>query len=53
MVWSLMAVIALTAIAVLAAALWVSMRLARPALDPALDLHLVEHAKALGIEGNR
>ena len=52
MVWSLMAVIALTAIAVLAAALWVSMRLARPALDPALDLHLVEHAKALGIEGN-
>ncbi len=52
MVWSLMAVIALTAIAVLAAALWVSMRLARPALDPALDLHLVEHAKAPGIEGN-
>jgi hypothetical protein len=34
-----------TAIAVLLAALWASMRLARPGLDPALDLHLVEHAK--------
>jgi hypothetical protein len=52
MVWSLLAVIGLTAIAVLAVALWVSMRLARPALDPALDLHLVEHAKDPRIEDN-
>jgi Cache domain len=52
MVWSLLSVIALTAIAVLAVALWVSMRLARPALDPALDLHLVEHTKAPRIEDN-
>jgi hypothetical protein len=45
MVWSLLAVIGLTAIAVLAVALWASMRLARPALDPSLDMHLVEHPK--------
>jgi Cache domain len=45
MVWSLMLVIGLTTIGVLAVALWVSVRLARPAIDPALDLHLVEHAK--------
>jgi Cache domain len=52
MVWSLLSVIALTAIAVLVVALWVSMRLARPAFDPALDLHLVEHTKAPRIEDN-
>jgi hypothetical protein len=51
MVWSMLAVIGLTAIAVLTVALWASMRLARPALDPALDLHLVEHTKAPRIEG--
>jgi hypothetical protein len=45
MVWSLISVIALTAVAVLAVALWVSIRLAKPAIDPALDLHLVEHAR--------
>jgi len=50
MVWSLLAVIGLTAVAVLGVALWVSMRLARPALDPALDLHLVEHPKVPRIE---
>jgi Cache domain len=50
MVWSLIAVIALTAIAVLAVALWVSIRLAKPAVDPALDLHLVEHARLPRIE---
>jgi hypothetical protein len=50
MVWSLMMVIGLTTIAVLAVALWVSVRLARPAIDPALDLHLVEHAKAPRID---
>jgi hypothetical protein len=50
MVWSLLAVIALTAIAVLGLALWLSMRMARPGLDPALDMHLVEHPKAPRIE---
>ena len=45
MVWSLLGVIALTVIAVLAVALWASVRLARPALDPSLDMHLVEHPK--------
>jgi hypothetical protein len=43
MVWSLLTVIGLTLIAVLAVALWASVRLARPALDPSLDMHLVEH----------
>jgi Cache domain len=52
MVWSLIAVVGLTAVAVLAVALWVSIRLARPAIDPALDLHLVEHAKVPRIEDN-
>ena len=50
MVWSLMVVIGLTGIAVLAVALWASMRLARPAFDPSLDMHLVEHPKAPRIE---
>jgi hypothetical protein len=50
MVWSLLAVIAITAIAVLALALWLSMRMARPAIDPELDLHLVEHPKSPRIE---
>jgi hypothetical protein len=50
MVWSLLAVIALTAIVVLGLSLWLSMRLARPGLDPALDMHLVEHPKAPRIE---
>jgi hypothetical protein len=50
MVWSLLGVIALTSVAVLAVALWASMRLARPAFDPALDMHLVEHPKAPRIE---
>ena len=45
MVWSLLTVIGLTIIAVLAVALWASVRLARPALDPSLDMHLVEHPK--------
>jgi hypothetical protein len=50
MVWSLLVVIALTAIAVLGVALWISVRLARPAFDPGLDLHLVEHPKAQRID---
>ncbi|HEY7497817.1 MAG TPA: cache domain-containing protein [Vicinamibacterales bacterium] len=45
MVWSVLGVIALTMIAVLAVALWASVRLARPAFDPSLDMHLVEHPK--------
>ena len=51
MVWSVMAVIGLTVMAVLAVALWASMRLARPAFDPSLDLHLVDHPKPPHIEG--
>jgi hypothetical protein len=39
----LILVFALTGIAVLAIALWVSQRLAAPATDPAYDMHLVEH----------
>ena len=50
MVWSLMVVIGLTGIGVLAVALWASMRLARPAFDPSLDLHLVDHPKPPRIE---
>jgi C4-dicarboxylate-specific signal transduction histidine kinase len=44
LVWYLALVFALTVLAVLAIALWLSMRLAAPAIDPAYDLHLVEHA---------
>jgi hypothetical protein len=50
MVGSLMVVIGLTIIGVLAVALWASMRLARPAFDPSLDMHLVEHPKPPRIE---
>jgi len=50
MVWYIMAVIGLTVMAVLAVALWASMRLARPAIDPSMDLHLVEHPKPPRIE---
>ena len=39
--WYLLMTIALTAIAVLAAALWFSMRLATPQVET--DIHLVEH----------
>jgi len=37
-------VFALTAIAVLAIALWLSLRLAAPTIDPDVDMHLVDHA---------
>jgi hypothetical protein len=50
MVWSILGVVGATAIAVLLVALWVSMRLARPGLDPAMDMHLVEHANVPRIE---
>jgi hypothetical protein len=47
LVWYIVLVFALTAIAVLAIALWFSLRLAEPVLDPATDMHLVEHAAHL------
>jgi hypothetical protein len=43
LIWYLMIAFALTAIAVLAIALWLSLRLAAPTIDPATGLHLVEH----------
>ena len=39
-------VFALTMLAVVGIALWLSMRLAAPAIDPDADLHLVEHPHA-------
>jgi hypothetical protein len=55
LVWYFVVVVALTAIAVLAIALWLSLRLAAPAIDPDVDLHLVEHAPVphLGEGGSR
>ncbi|HSK10947.1 MAG TPA: cache domain-containing protein [Vicinamibacterales bacterium] len=47
--WSLLAVLALTAIAVLALALWFSLRLAAPLPDE--ELHLVRHSKVETIDG--
>jgi hypothetical protein len=44
LVWYLVLVVALTAVALLAIALWLSLRLAAPPIDPAYDMHLVEHA---------
>jgi hypothetical protein len=43
LIWYLMLTFALTAIAVLAIALWLSLRLAAPTFDPAVDMHLVDH----------
>ena len=43
LIWYLIFVFALTVIAVLAIALWLSLRLAAPTLDPAVDMHLVDH----------
>jgi hypothetical protein len=43
LVWYLVLVFALTAIAVLAIALWLSLRLAAPVLDPSVDMNLVDH----------
>lgn len=45
LVWYLVLVVFLTAIAVLAMALWLSLRLSAPPIDPAYDMHLVEHAQ--------
>ena len=44
LIWYLMSAFALTAIAVLVIALWLSLRLAAPTIDPAVDMHLVDHA---------
>ena len=44
LVWYLVLVVVLTGLAVLASALWFSLRLASPPIDPAYDMHLVEHA---------
>ncbi|HXW08712.1 MAG TPA: cache domain-containing protein [Vicinamibacterales bacterium] len=43
LVWYLGLTFALTAIAVLCIALWFSLRLAAPPIDPEVDLHLVDH----------
>jgi hypothetical protein len=43
-VWYLGLAFTLTAIAVLCIALWLSLRLAAPPIDPAVNLHLVDHA---------
>lgn len=46
LVWYLLLAFALTAIAVLAIALWFSLRLAAPVIDAAVEMHLVEHPQA-------
>lgn len=50
LVWYLVLIFALTMLAVMGIALWLSIRLAAPAIDPAYDLHLVEHAPVGGME---
>jgi hypothetical protein len=45
LVWYLALVFALTAVAVLGIALWLSLRLAAPVGDPAYDMNLVEHPR--------
>jgi Cache domain len=50
LVWYLVIVFALTAVAVLGIALWLSLRLAAPSIDPNVDLHLVEHAPTMSME---
>jgi hypothetical protein len=44
LIWYLMTAFALTAVAVLAIALWLSLRLGAPPIDDAVDMHLVDHA---------
>ena len=46
LVWYVALVVALTGIGVLAIALWLSLRLAAPTIDPDIDMHLVEHARS-------
>ena len=45
LLWYLVLVVALTGLVVLSIALWLSLRLARPTIDPAYDMHLVERAR--------
>jgi hypothetical protein len=45
LIWYLVLVVVLTGLAVLAIALWFSLRLASPPIDPDYDMHLVEHAR--------
>jgi hypothetical protein len=45
LVWYLVLVFALTAMAVLAIALWLSLRLAAPVSDPAYEMRLVDHPR--------
>jgi hypothetical protein len=46
----LVLVVLLTGLAVLAIALWLSLRLAAPTIDPAYDMHLVEHPRIPSLE---
>jgi hypothetical protein len=48
LVWYLLLAFLLTAIAVLAIALWLSLRLAAPVIDSAVEMHLVDHPEAKG-----
>jgi hypothetical protein len=50
LIWYLVLVIVLTSVAVLAIALWLSLRLAAPAIDPNIDMHLVDHAPVRGLD---
>lgn len=51
LVWYLVLVVLLTAAAVLGIALWFSLRLAAPPIDPAYDMHLVDHAQITRLDG--
>jgi hypothetical protein len=53
LLWYLVLVVAVTALFVLSIALWLSLRLAAPVIDPAYAMHLVEHARATPAEVER
>ena len=50
LVWYLLLVVVLTGAAVLAIALWLSVKLAAPTIDPETVMHLVEHARVPRME---
>ena len=52
LVWYLAIVVLVVAAAVLAFALWFSLRLAAPPIDPDYDLHLVEHARVQRLDAD-
>lgn len=52
LIWYLMTAFALTAIAVLAIGLWLSLRLSAPTIDPAVDMHLVDHPTVRQLDVN-